>query len=126
MQYPLVCLRRGEEAEAQQEELTQIAERLQEQLDEAHQELEEAKAGEAECQKAELAIEAESQEAARKISAIQQALADANGKKQSAASRLRMLREMERDYAGYQQAVKQVLLHAKGSEGVKGVVASLM
>ena len=33
---------------------------------------------------------------------------------------------MERDYAGYQQAVKQVLLHARGNEGVRGVVASLM
>ena len=33
---------------------------------------------------------------------------------------------MERDYAGYQQAVKQVLLHARGNAGVHGVVASLM
>ena len=118
--------RRGEEAAAQREELTLIARQLQEQLDEALEELEEAKAGEAECLKAEQAIEAESQSAAQKIAAIAQALADANGKKQSAASRLRMLREMERDYAGYQQAVKQVLLHAKGNNGVRGVVASLM
>ena len=61
-----------------------------------------------------------------RIAEIQQALAEANGKKQSASSRLRMLREMERDYAGYQQAVKQVLLYARGNTGVKGVVASLM
>ena len=33
---------------------------------------------------------------------------------------------MERDYAGYQQAVKQVLLHARGNAGVRGVVATLM
>ena len=118
--------RRGEEAKTQREELTRIAERLQEQLAEAHCELEEAKAAEADCQKTEQAIEVESQEAARRIAEIQQALAEVNGKKQSASSRLRMLREMERDYAGYQQAVKQVLLYARGNTGVKGVVASLM
>ncbi|MFR5796395.1 MAG: hypothetical protein ACLUI3_13205, partial [Christensenellales bacterium] len=54
------------------------------------------------------------------------ALGDANGQKQAASSRLRVLREMERDYAGYQQAVKQVLLHARGNAGVRGVVATLM
>ena len=118
--------RRGEEALAQREELTVIAGRLQEQLDEALRALEDAKAGEAKCQQAEQAIEAESQEAARRIATIQQALSEANGKKQSVASRLRMLCEMERDYAGYQQAVKQVLLYAKENKGVKGVVASLM
>ena len=118
--------RRGEEAAAQREELTQTAEQLQEQLDEANEELRQAKAGEADCAKAQQAIEEESQEAARKIAAITNALNEATGQKQSAASRLRILREMERDYAGYQQAVKQVLLHARGNAGVHGVVASLM
>ena len=63
---------------------------------------------------------------ARRIAGTQQALTDAGGQKQAAFSRLRVLREMERDYAGYQQAVKQVLIHARGNAGVHGVVASLM
>ena len=118
--------RRGEEAAAQREELTQTAERLQEQLDEANGELAQARAGEADCAKAQQKIDEESQETARRIAAITNALNEATGQKQSTASRLRILREMERDYAGYQQAVKQVLLHARGNAGVHGVVASLM
>ena len=117
---------RSAEASAQREELTERALRLQEQLDEANEELAQARAGEAECAKAQEAIEEEAKEAARKIAAITNALNEATGQKQSAASRLRILREMERDYAGYQQAVKQVLLHARGNAGVHGVVASLM
>ena len=118
--------RRGQEAESQREELTLIAQRLEEQLCEAQEELAGAQALEAECSEAEKRIEQESQDAAQKIARIQQAIAEANGQKQAAASRLRVLREMERDYAGYQQAVKQVLLHARGNEGVHGVVASLI
>ena len=118
--------RRGEEAAAQRVELTQTAERLQEQLDEANEELARAHAGETDCANAQLAIEEEAKEAARRIAAITNALNEATGQKQSTASRLRILREMERDYAGYQQAVKQVLLHARGNAGVHGVVASLM
>ena len=118
--------RRGQEAESQREELTLIAQRLEEQLREAQEELAGAQALEAECSEAEKRIEQESQDAAQKIARIQQAIAEANGQKQAAASRLRVLREMERDYAGYQQAVKQVLLHARGNQGVRGVVASLM
>ena len=118
--------RRGEEADAQKEELEQAADRMDEQLVQAAQELEQAKRGEAEKVEAEQKIEQESQETAQKIAVVQQALGDANGQKQAASSRLRVLREMERDYAGYQQAVKQVLLHARGNSGVRGVVATLM
>ena len=118
--------RRGEEADAQKEELEQAADRMDEQLAQAAQELEQAKRGEAEKVEAEQKIEQESQETAQKIAVVQQALGDANGQKQAASSRLRVLREMERDYAGYQQAVKQVLLHARGNAGVRGVVAALM
>ena len=118
--------RRGEEANAQREELSIIAQRLDEQLQEARQELEEFKQAEDRLQAAGRAIEQESQEAAQQIARVQQAMGDANGQKQAAASRLRILRDMERDYAGYQQAVKQVLMHARGNKGVHGVVASLM
>jgi len=118
--------RRGEEAQAQREELTIIAQRIDEQLSEAKEELAQANQAEAELTQAEQKIELESQEAAQKIARIQQAMTEASGQKQAAASRLRVLREMERDYAGYQQAVKQVLVHARGNQGVHGVVASLM
>ncbi|NLG24767.1 MAG: hypothetical protein GX558_05385, partial [Clostridiales bacterium] len=45
-----------------------------------------------------------------------------------ASSRLRVLREMQRDYEGYQHSVKQVLLQARrtADSGVHGVVASLI
>lgn len=118
--------RRSEEAEAQREELTIIARRLDEQLEEAKAELEGFVAAEKELTEAERSIDQENQDAAQKIARIQQAIGDANGQKQATASRLRVLQEMERDYAGYQQAVKQVLLHARGNQGVRGVVASLM
>ena len=118
--------RRGEEADAQKEELAQAADRMDEQMAQATEELEQARRGEAEKTEAEQKIEQEAQETAQKIAVVQQALSDANGQKQAASSRLRVLREMERDYAGYQQAVKQVLLHARGNAGVRGVVANLM
>ena len=118
--------RRGEEADAQREELAQAAQRMDEQLAQADGELEQAKRGEAEKTEIEQNIELEAQENGQKIAVVQKALGDANGQKQATSSRLRVLREMERDYAGYQQAVKQVLLHARGNEGVRGVVASLM
>ena len=118
--------RRSEEAESQREELEVLAQRLEEQLKDANEELEEAKRQEAECAKAEEAIEAQIQETGQKIAVIQSAISEASGQKQAAESRLRVLREMERDYAGYQQAVKQVLLHARGNAGVHGVVASLV
>ena len=43
-------------------------------------------------------------------------------------SRLRLLREMQRDYEGYTNAVKQVLMQSKrlGGAGVHGVVADLI
>ncbi len=118
--------RRGKEAESQREELTILAERLDEQLAEAKEELEQFRAAEQELTENERSIERESQDAAQKIARIQQAITESSGQKQATASRLRVLREMERDYAGYQQAVKQVLLHARGNAGVRGVVASLM
>ena len=118
--------RRGEEAAAQREELSIIAQRLEQQLAEAREELDAFQQAERELTENERRIDQENQEAAQKITRIQQAVTEASGQKQAAASRLRVLKEMERDYAGYQQAVKQVLLHARGNSGVRGVVASLM
>jgi len=48
--------------------------------------------------------------------------------RQETASRLRVLEEMQRDYEGYQNSVKQVLLQARRvpDSGVHGVVATLI
>ena len=48
--------------------------------------------------------------------------------RQETASRLRVLEEMQRDYEGYQNSVKQVLLQARRTpnSGVHGVVATLI
>ncbi|MBR0462839.1 MAG: chromosome segregation protein SMC [Clostridia bacterium] len=48
--------------------------------------------------------------------------------RQDAASRLKVLEEMQRDYEGYQNSVKQALLYARrsGMNGVHGVVANLI
>ncbi len=118
--------RRGEEAAAQKEELEALAEQLAEQLQEAQEELAAAQQAETEIQQTLEGIEAQAQETARRLSTLNQAQNDANAQLHQATSRLRMLRDMERDYAGYQQAVKQVLLHSRGNSGVRGVVAGLM
>ena len=51
-----------------------------------------------------------------------------SAQKQETASRLRVLEEMQRDYEGYQNSVKQVLLQARrtGGGGVLGMVATLI
>ncbi len=63
---------------------------------------------------------------AQHTEALSQKLAEQKGEEQALSSRLRVLREMERDYAGYQHAVKQVLLKGKQEKGVHGIVASLL
>lgn len=58
--------------------------------------------------------------------ALKNQLQELSGRQQGLSSRLRVLREMERDYEGYQHAVKQVLLHGEKKGGVHGVVATLI
>ena len=47
------------------------------------------------------------------------------GRRQETGARLKLLKEMQRDYEGYQNSVKQVLLQARRTpgSGVHGVVA---
>ena len=117
---------RGREAAQQLEELSASADDLRGQLAEAGEDLADAQAEEKRCSDVQQEIERESVKAGRRIADLQSAYNDASGRRQAALSRLHVLREMERDYAGYQQAVKQVLLYARGNAGVHGVVASLM
>ena len=50
------------------------------------------------------------------------------GRRQETGARLKLLREMQRDYEGYQNSVKQVLMQARRTQGsgVHGVVADLI
>lgn len=50
------------------------------------------------------------------------------GRRQETGARLKLLKEMQRDYEGYQNSVKQVLLQARRTpgSGVHGVVADLI
>jgi len=118
--------RRGEEAASQKEELEAMAQQLESQLDDAQQDFAEANKAQSEIGRTLEDAEAQSQETARRIAAIAQAQNEANAQLHQATTRLRMLRDMERDYAGYQQAVKQVLQHARTNSGVHGVVAGLV
>ena len=61
--------------------------------------------------------------------ALSQRVARMQSEKQQRDSRLKLLREMQRDYEGYSNSVKQVLLQARRqgeSSGVHGVVADLI
>ena len=60
--------------------------------------------------------------------ALQQHVTRLQTERQQRDSRLRLLKEMQRDYEGYTNAVKQVLLQSRrqGGAGVHGVVADLI
>lgn len=50
----------------------------------------------------------------------------ATGAQREAQSRLKMLEQMQRDYEGYQNSVREVLRRFEGMEGLYGVVAGLL
>ena len=118
--------RRAEEAERQKSELEEDREVLERQIAEAGEGLEKAREA---CAAQEQTL-AESEDEARALAGnmarLRQIAQDLSGACKGTESRLNVLREMERDYSGYQQAVKQVLRYAVGNPGVHGVVAGLM
>ena len=60
--------------------------------------------------------------------AVRSEMEQTNAEKHALDSRLKILKEMQRDYEGYQHSVKQVLQYADRTraQGVRGVVASLI
>ena len=60
--------------------------------------------------------------------ALRQRVGQLTASQQEVSSRLKVLREMQRDYEGYQFSVKNVLMQAKrqANSGVHGVVATLI
>ena len=71
---------------------------------------------------------AEVDRATEKLAQLSSKMQSAAAQRQEASSRLKVLEEMQRDYEGYYNSVKQVLLQAKrrGGGGVHGVVANLL
>ena len=63
-----------------------------------------------------------------RLQALSTQVTELQNQRQSADSRMKLLREMQRDYEGYNNSVKQVLLQARrnAGSGVHGVVADLI
>ncbi len=64
-----------------------------------------------------------------KAEALSREVASIQAQRRDAQSRLKILREMQRDYEGYQNAVRRVLVQAQrqpGSGGVRGAVAEIL
>ena len=63
-----------------------------------------------------------------RLQALSTQVTECQNQRQSADSRMKLLREMQRDYEGYNNSVKQVLLQARRNpnSGVHGVVADLI
>ncbi len=117
---------RLEEAEAQAAALREGHEELEEAVGRAREALEETRAQmsdlEAEARALDEAVRAAGQESETLLARLR----DRTGKRHETLSRLNMLREMERDYEGYQHAVRKALLYARGDKSVRGVVAGVL
>ncbi len=117
--------RRGE-AEEQIRSFRADAEGIAEQLQEA-QAAETALHGqEAAAQGRLQQTDQEQKENSAAIGRLYTELDERNAVQSRAESRLHVLREMARDYAGYQQPVKRVLQRAQGDARIHGVVATLI
>ena len=71
-------------------------------------------------------LEAAIQKTTGEIENLYRELDTARAERSGQASRLRVLEDMVRDYAGYQQSVKKVLQKAKGDPRIRGIVAELI
>lgn len=104
------------------------AESLNAQSEEAQKDLEsQRERGRALSEQAE-SVSREAQKLSDENTRLNNEIAEMNVRLKQTDSRLRLLREMQRDYEGYNNSVKQVLLQARRtpSSGVHGVVADLI
>lgn len=109
---------------ADEEALAALQEALSEaQATLAHEREEEQtlKTGCAACEERVRALNARAETLSREVQVLM-------GRRQETGARLKLLKEMQRDYEGYQNSVKQVLLQARRTpgSGVHGVVADLI
>ena len=117
---------READAKKDRAEIEDDAGGIQEQIAEA-KEKERALAGaQAEAAAAAEGLSARLDEKTKEIDGLFSALDRLNVERSQKESRLHVLQDMVRDYAGYQQSVKKVLLNAKGDPRVFGIVADLL
>lgn len=118
--------KRLEEAEMAREALAEDAKLLNTQMEAARSDRENANRECSEQEKRLQAADRAVQDCTNRLNQAKSGIEELNGQYRATESRLHVLKEMERDYSGYQQAVKQVLQYAQGNPGVHGVVATLM
>jgi len=101
---------------------------LSEQVREAQERLETEQARQAELTRQLGEINGAVQQLSEQSTALSARVNAMQSEKQQRESRLKLLREMQRDYEGYNNSVKQVLLQARrqSGSGVHGVVADLI
>ena len=104
------------------------AEGLQTRLTEAEAELRANQSAQAEMEKSLERLKISLQQNDGRRMAIRSETEKTNADRHALLSRLKILQEMQRDYEGYQNSVKQVLMYADRTraEGVHGVVANLI
>ena len=100
---------------------------LNEQVEEARSRLEEEEKRRTELKQMSEDHNARVQALNDRMHALSEQVSNCQNQRQSADSRMKLLREMQRDYEGYNNSVKQVLMQARrnASSGVHGVVADL-
>lgn len=100
---------------------------LDEQVSEARARLEREEAQRAEYKAQTAAHNERVQRLNDRLQALSAQVNELQSQRQSADSRMKLLREMQRDYEGYNNSVKQVLMQARRmpNAGVHGVVADL-
>lgn len=101
---------------------------LNEQVREARERLEEEETRKAELKEMTNEHNLRVQALNDRLQALSAQVSDLQSQRQSADSRMKLLREMQRDYEGYNNSVKQVLMQARRNpdSGVHGVVADLI
>ena len=119
-------LKRREDAAAQQVRLHDDAESLSERKEETEKRYAELSGKEQKSIEELTETETQTEQVSQRISGLYQEIEGLNSKRTTAESRLRVLKEMVRDYAGYQQPVKRVMQKAQGDRRIRGIVASLI
>ena len=114
------------DAEQKKERLTLDAEGLLEQIQDTKAEEMRLTDEETDQKSALLSIEETVRQTSQEIDHLYHTLDDLTGEQKGIESRLHILREMARDYAGYQHAVKAILQHTRSDRRVHGTVASLI
>ena len=104
------------------------AEGLEAQLHEAQAELTQNRAAQAEMESRLDRVKVRLQQGDGQRMAIRTEAEQTSAARHALESRLKLLTEMQRDYEGYQNSVKQVLMYANRThaQGVRGVVANLI